>query len=668
MDEGFVFDKETIRNCFLTYYVDLADPTKIISFEVSSYKNELTQYLRFQKHLIKNQLTLVSFNGLDFDSQVSTFVINNFERLLRLTGEQIANEVFNFVQILLDQKHSKGYTIFKKKDLLYNDCDVAAINNYNNKQKFASLKWIQFNMDWENIMDMECEPGDYLTPDQIVDLRKYCLNDCLSTRELYLKNQEEIAVRKQLSEHFGLKLNNASEPNMVKEIFLDLLSKDLGISKWDLKEKRTFRKRIHLNEAILPYIKFQTPGLQKTLGTFKNLVLDGENLAGTFNYETNYRGLPVSFALGGIHGAKRGDYRSGDGMIIKSFDVKSFYPNLAIRNRWAPAHINSEIFCNRYEWFYNERLKYDKKNPLNYMYKIVLNSTYGLSNEANSFLKDSFFTMQITCNGQLSLIMLMESLCEAIPMARPLMVNTDGGELLFPKEYEQVFYDICKAWEKQTMLELEYEDYQRLVIFDVNNYIGIFKGKEIDLDKAKSMLQSEIKPLIKVSGDKIYHFNTKCKGRFEIDKALHKNKSYRINRIALYNYFVLGIPIEKTVKENKSIFNFCAGVRAKGGWKFIEECYLAMDDEMVQRQLPKTIRYYAAKEGCKILKVNKAKDKAGVLKLEASKTLEQLAINVDPTLPIEYYQIDYNFYLRIIRKEIRNIEQLELQPSLNFPV
>jgi hypothetical protein len=666
MEKEYVFDKETIRNCFLTLYVDADKPDDVISFEVSSYENQLTEYLHFQKQLIKNKTRLISFNGLDFDTQVSTFVISNYERLLHLSGERVAEEVYLFVQTLLDQKNTKGYAIYKKKDLLYNDCDIASINNYNNQQKFASLKWIQYNMDYPNIMDMDCQPGDHLTREQILDLRKYCLNDCLSTLELYKINKGEVEIRQELSKVFNLNLKNSSEPDMVKKIFLDLLSKDLGISKWDLKDKKTYRPKIHLKEAILPYIKFKTEGLQKMLGTFKNLVLDGENLKGTFKYDISYRGLPISFALGGIHGAKRGDYKSGDGMIIKSFDVKSFYPNLAIRNRWAPAHINNEIFCNRYEWFYNERLKYDKKNPLNYMYKIVLNSTYGLSNEKNSFLKDSFFTMQITCNGQLSLVMLLEDLCERIPMARPLMVNTDGGEVLIPQEYEELFDQICKEWEAQTLLELEYEDYQRLIVFDVNNYIGIFKGKEIPLEKAKSLLAEEQKPLLKVSGDKIYHFATKCKGRFEVDKALHKNKSYRINRIALYNYFVLGIPVEKTIKEGQNIYDYCAGVRAKGDWKFIKECYLGMDDEMVTFPLPKTIRYYACKNGCKILKVHKSKTVAGVLKLEASSSLEEVAINVDSTLPIEYYQIDYSFYIKKVNREINNLKALVSQTTLNL--
>ena len=44
-----------------------------------------------------------------------------------------------------------------------------------------------------------------------------------------------------------------------------------------------------------------------------------------------------------------------------------------------------------------------KSNPKNYVYKIILNSTYGLSNDQNSFLYDPQLTMRITINGQLKL-------------------------------------------------------------------------------------------------------------------------------------------------------------------------------------------------------------------------------------------------------------------------
>ena len=62
-------------------------------------------------------------------------------------------------------------------------------------------------------------------------------------------------------------------------------------------------------------------------------------------------------------------------------DVTSFYPNLAIKNKWAPLHLPKEEFTDQHEWFFKERKKIPKSDPRNYVYKIVLNSTYGLSND-----------------------------------------------------------------------------------------------------------------------------------------------------------------------------------------------------------------------------------------------------------------------------------------------
>lgn len=78
---------------------------------------------------------------------------------------------------------------------------------------------------------------------------------------------------------------------------------------------------------------------------------------------------------------------------------------------------------NIYESFYKERLKYPKKDPRNYLFKIILNSAYGLSNEENSYLYDPLFTMQITINGQLLLTRLLEMISLKVDI-KPLLVNT----------------------------------------------------------------------------------------------------------------------------------------------------------------------------------------------------------------------------------------------------
>ena len=338
---------------------------------------------------------------------------------------------------------------------------------------------------------------------------------------------------------------------------------------------------------------------------------------------------------------------------------------MAIRNNWSPGHIDAKAFNEIYEGFYEERKLYPKTNPLNYVYKILLNSTYGLSNDEHSFLKDSGFTMRITCNGQLLLVMLMEELCESIPGSRPLMINTDGGEIILPRKFVDKYYEICKKWEELTSLELEYEKYKKLIIPDVNNYIGIFAGTIIDKKTAIDLVKNTFpKPLIKkTQGGEYKLFKTKTKGRFEVDKPLHKNKSYRIKRIAYYYYFIHNQNPEITLEQNKNIFNYCAGTRAKGNWKFKYECLDEDKTGLNITPLPKTLRYYIVKTGgCKILKTHLVDGR--IIKVESSKHLELLFNKYEPK-EFDDYDVDLTFYLKEIWKEINKIEPSN-QILLNF--
>ena len=59
------------------------------------------------------------------------------------------------------------------------------------------------------------------------------------------------------------------------------------------------------------------------------------------------------------------------------------------KNGLHPAHIPKKVFLDLYESFYNQRKKIPKKDPKNYILKIILNATYGLTNDKFSFLSIS---------------------------------------------------------------------------------------------------------------------------------------------------------------------------------------------------------------------------------------------------------------------------------------
>ena len=620
MDKA-VYDLETLTNCFIACFEDYKTEDQKV-FVVHDLRNDFELFVEYLKFLKEKKGWLISFNGLGFDSQVIEFISQYYDEWKGKSGCEIANIIYRFAQRTINnQDQLPEYPEWK---MSINQIDVFKLNHWDNPAKRSSLKWIQYSMDWHTIQDMPIKhTTEIKSMQQLQTVINYCKNDVKSTKAIMNLSKEQINLRKTLTKDYGINLFSASEPRISKELFLYFLSKETGISKFDLKQLRTFRNKIVVKDIILPYIKFQTPEFQRLLNQFNKLEINPNETKNSFKYTIRYKGVNTDFGLGGVHGAAdSGIYESTEDMIIMSSDVTSFYPNLAIRNGWAPAHLPKREFCNLYEWFFEERKKIPKKDPKNYVYKIILNSTYGLSNDKNSFLYDPEFTMRITINGQLSLVMLYEMLVEGIPGSVPLMQNTDGLEMMIPKQYKQKYLDICAEWEKTTKLQLEHDEYKKMILADVNNYIAINTAGK-----------------------------SKCKGRFEFsDLALHKNKSFLIIPKAIYNYFVNDIPPEKYLADNRNIFDYCGGVKIKGDWEFVQTC--VKNGEVTYEKLQPTLRYYVSEKGCKIVKRN-IHDKREI-QLESGRWMQELFINYEKK-DWKDYHVDDRYYLEAIEKEINNI-------------
>ena len=624
-------DYETLSNCFIAVFEDIkSEHTE--TFICHKSQNDILEFITFLERNITLGEWHVSFNGLAFDSQITEYILRDKDQLLEQDGDTIAKFIYQKAQETIENSNNGDFAKFSPKNLSIRQIDVFKLNHWDNPAKRSSLKWIQYTMDWHNIMDMPIHHTTEVTADQIPEIIIYCKNDVKSTKQIMMLSKSNIDLRGTLTEEYGIDLYSASEPRIAKDLFLHFLSNATGIKKWDLKQMRTSREQIIFKDIILPYINFETATFQNLLKKFQDVILYPSQTKGGFKYSAQYKGIKTDYGLGGIHGARQSKvYNSTEDMIIMSSDVVSFYPNLAIRNKWAPAHLPKEEFCDQYEWFFEERKKIPKKDPKNYVYKIVLNSTYGLSNDENSFLYDPQFTMRITINGQLSLTMLYEMICEGIPGALPLMQNTDGLETMIPREYVDKYMEICTRWEEITNLQLEHDKYSKIVLGDVNNYIAIS-------EEGKS----------------------KCKGRFEYDNlALHKNKSFLIVPKALYAYFVDGVKPEKFIKENLNIFDFCGGVKIKGNWMFTER--KIEKGEYSETKLQETIRYYISNKGSKIIKTNRG-DKREI-QVEAGKWLQSTMIDYVEK-PFEKYDINYDYYLEKVKKEIESLEPSTNQLSL----
>ena len=632
-------DLETIVNCFVGCFIAY-DNNETHTFVINRGRNDLKKFIAFLKDNKQHDDWHLGYNNLAFDSQITEFILHFEKDLLELDSDEITASIAQYAAEVIRRSNAGEFLDYPEFKLSIKCIDIFKLNHWDNMAKRSSLKWIQYSMDWYNVEEMPHHHTEPVMDDATLDtIVKYCVNDVNSTKQIFVhKNAKgerpmaaQINLRAELSKTYDVPLFSASEPRISKEIFLYFLSKKLGKSKKDIRAMRTYRDYVNIRDIILPMVNFDNPEFKGVHNWFKNLVVDtklyddrDDKIKGP-RYRMMYKGVPTDFGLGGLHGCiKPGIYKSGNGKIILSADVTSFYPNLAIRNQWGPAQFPKKDFCELYEWFFEERKKYSKKDPLNYLFKIILNSTYGLSKERNSFLYDPELTFRITVNGQLQLAMLYEMLATRIPGAQPLMQNTDGLEFLLDEQFEDLFFEICKEWEALTNLQLEYVKYDKMIIGDVNNYIAVYDNGEV-----------------------------KCKGRFEFkDLPFHKNKSFLIVPKALYAYFIDGIDPKQFLQDNRNIFDYCAGAKLKGDWFFVERG--VVEGVFVENKLQKLIRYFMSDRGTKLIKCN---PDGRELQLESSK-IQQTIFNKAEYKPWEEYGVNDAYYLDKIYDEIHKIERL----------
>ena len=649
----WVMDYETLSNCFTGVFEHYkTNETEV--FVVHDLRNDFDKLIVFLEKNVSNKEWHISYNGLAFDGQITQYILDNYYLWKELPACQIANILYKYAQYCIVKSNNKEFMDYPQWKMKIGQIDLFKMHHWDNPAKRSSLKWIQYSMDWDNILDMPIHhESEINTIEEINTVLEYNINDVRSTKEIFNRSKDLIKLRKDLTNTYNINLYSASEPRISKELFGYYMSEKLNIQKRDLKQMRTYRDVIKFEDIILPYISFTSPEFNQLLDRFKAVELNPDNLKGAFKYSVTYKNVKTDFGVGGVHGAnKNGVYESDEDTVIMSSDVTSFYPNLVIRNGWAPGHFPASEFCDQYEWFFEERKKIPKSNPMNYVYKIILNSTFGLSNDKNSFFYDPELTMRITINGQLSLMMLYEMIMERIPEAVAIIHNTDGLETRIPRKYIDDYLGICKEWELLTNLQLEHDEYQKLVIAGCNNYIGLNNYKQVDITTWRDIKRKNPHYKFKVSGDKFYFAPTKMKGRFDFfGLALHKNKSKLIIPKAIFNYFIHDKMPQDYLSENKNILDYCIGGKSKGDWKQVAKSI--KDSELISDDLQKINRYYISKTGVKITKVNKTDGRE--IQLEAGRWLQTVYNNMKIEPKWENYNINKTYYLDAIEKEIDTI-------------
>jgi len=644
--QNWVYDFETLSNCFLAVFEHFkTDERK--TFVVHDLRNDLREFIKFLKDCKRAGSWMISFNGNTFDNQIVEYVLRNESILLQSTPEDVARAIYEKAQDIIQRQNSKQFPEYNEKQFQIAQVDLFKMNHWDNPQKRASLKWVQFSMDWHNIQEMPIHHGATITSlEEIACIEMYCVNDVQSTKNIMKLCKTQIGMRAIITKKYNIPCFSYSNTKIGSELLLKLYCQKTGKNIWDVKKWRTKREQIILNDIVFPYITFKTPEFQGLLERIKSKVI--RNTKGDFKYTQRFKGYDFDYGLGGIHQCiERGIYKSDEEYIIKDLDVASLYPSIAVVNGMYPAHLGREF----YEVYKNDivdvrlaekRKGADGDKAIIEGFKEAANASYGNSNSEYSWLYDPQYTMQTTINGQLMLTMLVEELMISLDSAQLLQTNTDGATLRIKRTDIDKYNDICKRWEELTKLTLEFVDYSAMYIWDVNNYIAVYA------DGKKS---------------------PKCKGRFEWEDLqnhkpthLHKNKSFLIVSKAIFNYFVNDISPERFLQENRNIFDYCAGERIKGAdWEFRQTCLI--NGVASEETLQKTIRYYISNKGCKIIKYNT--DDGRKMQLVSGKWL-QTVMNVYEEKSWEDYGVNDTYYLEKIYDEIGSLvpkqtNQLSLQ-------
>ena len=107
-----------------------------------------------------------------------------------------------------------------------------------------------------------------------------------------------------------------------------------------------------------------------------------------------------------------------------------------------------------------------------------MNGTFGASKDQYNNLYDPLQANNICIAGQLLLADLLDKLdgkCQLIQS------NTDGVLLkLFNRSDKEMILDICGEWSRRTRMELEFDEYVKVIQSDVNNYIIVPDGELYD--------------------------------------------------------------------------------------------------------------------------------------------------------------------------------------------
>lgn len=654
----YVYDIEVFQNIFHCS-VKNTETGEIYKFEISERKNQLRELVKFFKQVdsyikwgdfyttdleIKSEVIFCGYNNLHYDNPIVNYIIEYEDKLMSYNVATICSSIFNLSRTITTStednieawKHWKYQIWFDTLDLL--------TMLYSNKLR-VGLKEIQVTMQYPNVQEFVCDWSKPLPLEDFDNMIDYNINDIESTAELLNRCKKDIDLRIAIEDEYGVRVLSKDGVNIGMKILTQKYLEKTGLTWWDIEGLRSPMDYIPLKDVILPFIKYDSPILQRVLDDMKSQIVS----PGRKGYENNFifNGLRYTVGVGGIHSKNDPEIiiPKEDEMLI-DIDVASLYPSMLIEYKFYPKHLGPE-FLEVYSQIKDERIeaKHNGDKVKNETLKLALNGLSGNLQNQHNFCYSPFAVMQIRINGQLLLLMLAERLTQI--GCRIVQANTDGLFVLLKKSIYEQANKICQEWEQLTRLTLEEERFEAMYQYAINDYIAVKEGyketKNPDLIKTKGMFITKV--------------------------LLGKGLSAKIIPEAIIKYFVDGIPVEDTIKGCTDIRKFLMSEKTGKQWHV----------EYMNQEQQRTNRFYASTNGGYLWKwkytghaegevveyyepyVGRqsyiAKEKSYQNMLTASGVT---LLNKFDDKPIEERKINYRYYIYEAYKIIRDLKPLQL--------
>jgi len=613
----WAFDIEIFANFFSVVFLDLSteEDLESISKNYGISHPDVKHFiyapslghddLDSLEEFLSEDIELVGFNNLMFDSPVMDFVVSD---------RASVREIYKYAQSIISTERG-ARRIWRERTTEWKEIDLMKMMAFDSLG--VSLKQASINLQWSRVQDLPFPYDHTVATGEVDTVLDYNLNDVLISALLYRNLHKELNLRRDLSTSYGIDLMSASDSRMANLMLEDIYTKESGIPLDQIRHLRTERNLVWLRNCIGKNISFKTEKLRALKTEIDNTVVVAENNF-AFKERISFGNCEYEIGVGGLHTVDEPcAFYTDDRYIIQDADVASFYPNIIIKNDIKPSHLDAnfvtildKITRERVEAKKNDKTKADGL-------KITINSIFGKLNSEYFWLQDAKAMLSVTLSGQLYLLMLIEELM--LNGIMTISANTDGIVCRIPRELEDVYYNVCEWWEEKTDFSLEYTPYDAYIRTDVNNYITI-----------------------KSDG------KTKEKGRYLKEISLKKGYRYPIVPRALYAYLVHDVPVMDTLLSCDNVLDFC--ISQKSGGKFSMEFHNGEDITHLQ----KNNRFYITDEsGGKLIKRNGQTGKTMGLYVS-----ENVAIlnDFDVVLHIDEYNIKYEFYENEAMKYIYDIE------------